>query len=600
MGAKLFGFVLFCLCVSASTSNTIEDGFQLTTRALTEYLNTGVRPGYFSYALSQCPLPNILSGHTDVKAAIGDSQVCYLCSQIVDLFILKRRLGMTDVEMAKEASDICITLKIENERVCDGIINANLGIFMYIIDNNADLKNTSVCGLILTNYNCDSGNAYEWTVEVPSGKTVDKVKANGTNTFNILHISDIHYDPLYTPGKSSQCGEPLCCQDDQPDGTDDSNTCGYWSDYSDADTPFHTMQEALRESGTHEFDYVYYTGDFVSHRVWSTSVENNRDIIAVTDQFKAYYNVPVYPVLGNHEPHPLNVWSSDGVDDATLSTQWVFDLVAEQWGEWLTEDAKKTLLKGGYYTVSPRKGFRIVALNSNVCYTVNWWLVNDSEDPHDQLAWLAEVLLDAEKNSESVHLLMHIPTGSSECLSSWSREFRKILRRFSNTITGHFSGHTHRDLLWVYYDDDEQAVGVSWNGASVTPFSNSNPSYKLYQIDGETFDVLDFEEWTFNLTLANLNPTRDVDWYKLYSFKEAYGVGSMEPSEVDKLLTRMAEDHSLIQKYYNYKFRNSDVAVKNGCNTSCQKSLLCDMVTTVHGDTEKCEELKKLYDESTK
>lgn len=57
-----------------------------------------------------------------------------------------------------------------------------------------------------------------------------------------------------------------------------------------------------------EFEYVYYTGDFVSHRVWSTSVENNtRDIKAVTEQFRKYYNVPVYPVLGNHEPHPVNV-----------------------------------------------------------------------------------------------------------------------------------------------------------------------------------------------------------------------------------------------------------------------------------------------------
>lgn len=65
-------------------------------------------------------------------------------------------------------------------------------------------------------------------------------------------------------------------------------------------------------------------------------------------------------------------WSSDGVNDVGLSTQWVFDLVAEQWGDWLTEDAKKTILKGGYYTVSPKKGFRVVALNSNVCYTVNW------------------------------------------------------------------------------------------------------------------------------------------------------------------------------------------------------------------------------------
>ncbi|XP_018570398.1 sphingomyelin phosphodiesterase-like [Anoplophora glabripennis] len=598
MGAKLFGFVLFCLCVSASTSNTIEDGFQLTTRALTEYLNTGVRPGYFSYALSQCPLPNIFSGHTDVKAALEDSQVCYLCSQIVDLFISKRRQGMTDVEMAKEASDICVTLKIENEKVCDGVINANLGIVTYIIDNNPDLNSTSVCGLALTSYNCDSGNTYEWTVEVPSGNTVEKVKANGTNTFNILHISDIHYDPLYTPGKSSQCGEPLCCQADQDDGSEEGTSCGYWGEYVSGDTPIHTVEEAFKQMATHEFDFVYYTGDTIRHRVWSTSTENNtKEIITITDLFKKYFKVPVFTALGNHEPHPVNTWSSEGVDDPSVSTQWLFNLIAEEWGEWLPEEAKATLLKGGFYTVSPKKSLRIVVLNNNVCYNENWWLINDSKDPYGQLAWLVEVLLEAEKMKENVHLLMHMPTGTGSCLASWSREYRRIISRFANTVTGHFTGHSHKDEMWVFYDstDSSKPVSVNWNGASLNS-DKANPSYKLYQVDGETYDVLDFEEWTFNLTQANLDPTKDVEWYKLYSFKEAYGVDSLEPSAVDDLLVKMTKDHSLIQKYYNFKFRNSDYAVKEGCDESCEKTLLCNMVSTMNGDTTRCEELKQLYD----
>lgn len=67
------------------------------------------------------------------------------------------------------------------------------------------------------------------------------------------------------------------------------------------------------------------------------------------------------------------------------------------------------------------------------------------------------------------------------------RSFKTIFSRFANTITGHFNGHTHRDQFWVYYDDDAHAVGVSWNGASITTYSDANPSYKLYQIDGETF-----------------------------------------------------------------------------------------------------------------
>jgi len=39
---------------------------------------------------------------------------------------------------------------------------------------------------------------------------------------------------------------------------------------------------------------------------------------------------------------------------------------------WLPESTRSTILQGGFYTVSPKKGFRIIALNNNVCYSYNW------------------------------------------------------------------------------------------------------------------------------------------------------------------------------------------------------------------------------------
>ncbi|KAJ8959688.1 hypothetical protein NQ318_021879 [Aromia moschata] len=249
----------------------------------------------------------------------------------------------------------------------------------------------------------------------------------------------------------------------------------------------------------------------------------------------------------------------------------------------------------------PEKGFRVVVLNSNVCYVVNWWLLNEDEDPYGQLAWLVETLLAAEEAGESVHILMHVPTGNSECLTVWSREFNRIIERFANTIVGHFNGHTHRDELLVYYNssDSSQAINVAWNGASLTTFTQNNPSYKILQIDDETFDLLDFEEWMFNLTLANSRTDRTVDWYKLYSFKDAYGVDSLEPSDIDNLLNRMTKDHDLLLKYYTYKYRDSPRVANNPCDANCQKNLLCDMTTTVRGKTEQCEKFSNLYDQNS-
>jgi len=56
-------------------------------------------------------------------------------------------------------------------------------------------------------------------------------------------------------------------------------------------------------------DYIYMTGDIIDHGVWNTSIQKNSDIITkVLQQLTTEFpDTPVYPILGNHEPSPLNV-----------------------------------------------------------------------------------------------------------------------------------------------------------------------------------------------------------------------------------------------------------------------------------------------------
>jgi hypothetical protein len=51
------------------------------------------------------------------------------------------------------------------------------------------------------------------------------------------------------------------------------------------------------------------TGDFVDHAVWDTSIQGNTEVITnITQRLKEVFpDTPVYPILGNHEPSPLNV-----------------------------------------------------------------------------------------------------------------------------------------------------------------------------------------------------------------------------------------------------------------------------------------------------
>lgn len=182
-------------------------------------------------------------------------------------------------------------------------------------------------------------------------------------------------------------------------------------------------------------------------------------------------------------------FSLDKIEEPELSTQWVFDLSADLWSTWLPSNTRETILKGGYYTFLIKPGLRIVALNSNVCFNFNWWLLYNDTDQYGQLEWLVSVLTEAELNQEAVHILSHVPSSQSDCLQNWSKEYTKIINRFADTVVAQFNGHTHNDELVIYFNesDTSQAINVAFNGGSLTTYSNVNPNYVVYDVDPGSF-----------------------------------------------------------------------------------------------------------------
>ncbi|XP_017783886.1 PREDICTED: uncharacterized protein LOC108567753 [Nicrophorus vespilloides] len=524
------------------------------------------------------------------------SLICEGCEAILDALIQERRNGTDRETFVEYLKDVCVQLNIQADYVCEGLLNSNVDIIMYIIDNKPDLDGHLACPMVLQSLGCREHDPVEWNIEIQGKNTVEKQKGSNEE-FKILQISDIHFDPNYQEGSLANCNQPVCCEFDSGLVEKPEDAAGKWSEYNSCDTPLDLVHATFRHINKQhdDFDYVYFTGDIISHRVWATDVYNNtKDMITILDAtYKAFGDIPVFPILGNHEPHPLNVWSSEGVTTEAISTQWVYNLIAEEWGKWLPEETKETILKGGYYTVLVKPGFRIIAINSNVCYTFNWWLLFDEVDPFGQLQWMEGVLNEAEKSGESVHILSHVPSGDSTCHIPWAREFRKIIRRYSNTISAIFNGHTHEDEMIIYYDEEEptKAINVAFNGASITSYADRNPSYKVYSIDKSNFNVLDFDEWIFNVTEANLTPHQDPVWYKLYSFKQAYGVDNMEPQSLADLTVRMASDHNLLDEYFRFNVREADTAMAKGCDDNCKKFNLCEMVTGLYGDTTQCDAL---------
>ncbi|CAH1968580.1 unnamed protein product [Acanthoscelides obtectus] len=585
--------LLLCSCCFVNSSGQDPGSLLSLKSSIEQYLNNGTQPLNLTAALQGIEFPHLFRRDTDVSLFNKDF-TCLTCDVLVNLLLVQFWAGIDKQTLANEVIFICTATKIEDQAVCSGLVQENLDIFEYIAKNDKKFNGHRVCGLLLQKFDCYPDKS-DWKISIPPrGHT--KKKAVSTDTFNILHITDIHLDPRYTEGKKVDCGEPLCCQDDQKTADVGDRPCGYWSEYLHVDTPVHLLEEVIAQSGVHDFDYVYMTGDLVSHRVWETSIEGNTETITRTyDLLLQNYHVPIFPVLGNHEAHPVNQYSEIG-EESSFSMQWLFSLFAKKWSKRVS--GEDTIMKGGFYTVSPRKGFRIVSLNNNVCYSSNWWLLLNDNDPYDQLKWLVEVLLKAEENDEVVHLLGHVPPGA-DCHKPWSREFNRIIERFSHIVAAQFYGHTHMDEFYIHYNSSNEleAIGVGFNGASVNT-DLSNPSYKIYTVDSIAYNVVDMFQYTFNLTLANEDPVADPQWYTQYSFKSAYGLSSMQPMDMDALVIRMARNHSLLDQQFRYTYRDSDWAYQRGCDHTCRKKLLCTMVTTDASRTTKCKSILGIYDDN--
>ena len=65
------------------------------------------------------------------------------------------------------------------------------------------------------------------------------------------------------------------------------------------------------------------------------------------------------------------------------------------------------------YSILVKPGFRVISLNTNYCYNINFWNYLNLTDPDGILAWLINELQNAEDNHELVHIIAHIPPGDS-------------------------------------------------------------------------------------------------------------------------------------------------------------------------------------------
>ncbi|KAK2603473.1 hypothetical protein QQS21_004333 [Conoideocrella luteorostrata] len=497
-----------------------------------------------------------------------------------------------DGAFVKVIQGICKLAKVQPDDVCDGAVALEGPIIA------ADVRKTSIgsrtskafCTTLLGV--CGYPDVQPWDVSFPVPKpTSGRPKPSGKDPIKIVHYSDIHVDPLYVAGSSTQCdGRPICCrpytEDDQPGKT--KFPAGPNGDHM-CDVPFtleRSMYDAINDV-VPDAAFTIFTGDIVDHAIWNTTQAYNTNLIQhAYDTMNSTLKL-VYGTAGNHEANPVNSFVPNAIGH---DSQWIYDVLSSDWAHWIGAASVSSVEQfGAYSTKFPNGNLRIISLNTNMYYRHNFWLYQDydTKDPNGQIAWLIKELDSAEKAGERVYIIGHMPLGEADALRDGSNYLDQVFKRYQDTIAASFFGHTHVDHFEVSYADysarsASNAFMTSYIAPSLTPTSGM-PSFRVYSVDPDTFAVLDHTTYMADMTNPAFQTTGPV-WTKFYSAKEAYGPAvsppltdpkaELTPAFWHSVTEAFERDDSIFNAYISRKSRGWQPA---SCTGDCKTNEICQL-----------------------
>ncbi|XP_048478925.1 acid sphingomyelinase-like phosphodiesterase 3a [Plutella xylostella] len=387
------------------------------------------------------------------------------------------------------------------------------------------------------------------------------------------HITDFHYDPLYTSKGDTR---RHCRRADERGSSGHHRTVGRFGDFA-CDSPLELIESAAKHMRTRHaenVEFVLWTGDITVARS-TTELERYQAIRNMTELLSRTFSSHfVFPVLGHLDPAPS-------------------ENLTNLWMHWLPLEALQTFKIGGYYTIEQSHSkLRIVALNTNL------FSGRDASSPAagKQWAWLSAVLEKAQDNNEMVYIVGHAPPGPAARPGhrAYSPEdnarYLRTVRRFARGIAGQFFGHLHEDTFRVVYDNDQP---VSWAllAPSVSPYagpaSATNPRLRLYKFDTNTGKVLDYTQYSLDLTAANRAGT--AEWVTEYNMTTHYALPDISPASLHALADRLryAPHETMTFNKYLRAFHSGS---SEACDGACAHQHYCAITCLEHLSYRQCVE----------
>ncbi|EKM49763.1 uncharacterized protein PHACADRAFT_106798 [Phanerochaete carnosa HHB-10118-sp] len=552
---------------------------------------------FFKGLLGTLPLLTLLRSASgdllrEIEDALKNATDCSSCHAL--LVPLQTLAHLGDDAFVDTFVSVCDDFGLEDPDVCQGIFAKDGPILAH------DLRRISATGQTATKF-CDAVfglcnpppvNAFAVPFPKAAPANPKAFKSTGKLPFQVIHISDVHIDRFYTLDSEANCTKPICCRNfadetgppTEPAGPNGNSHCD--SPVTLADS----MLEAAQRIGS-TAKFTLFTGDVVEHTSWLvTKTEVTNDLEAFNAEMASKLKAPVYPAIGNHDSVPSNAFPRN-TTITSMDVQWVFDTQSAGWARWIgaTAALQEGHTSGSYSAVVPGLNLRIISVNTQYWYKQNFWVYDSNiqqPDPNGLLAFTVQELQAAEDAGQRAFIIGHIPMGKEDLLNDQSNYYDQITQRYKNTISAQFFGHSHKDQFEIAYSDYSNqtastATSIAFIAPALTPTSG-NPAFKIYDVDPDTFEIMDARVYITNISAPNFQSS-PPQWEFYYSARATYGPLVTPPLPADapldaafwhNLTEVFAVNGTAFQMFNTFISRGGDV---QACDDSCKAATICDM-----------------------
>lgn len=113
----------------------------------------------------------------------------------------------------------------------------------------------------------------------------------------------------------------------------------------------------------------------------------------------------------------------------------------------------------------------------------------------------------------------------------------------------------------------------------------------MYEVNSNTYEVLNYYQYSADLIKANKEKDQDIEWDITYNFTGEYGLKELSVTEVSALREKMATDDGLLKQYRSH--------ILGGISTTYDLRQLFCMTYDNHESSYKCLNMTASADKMT-